>query len=446
MPTAKNKRKWPLPIRILVGLLAVFVLVPLLWLLVLILWPDVKLDQAEDLIPLADRSPSLPQDNAGQLLADQLKLELLPSENDFLKELSIEPISNRSAAQWSQLGVLTDKYSESINLVINAIEQDDWGLELEYSFSAEVPYLKPMRDAARLLQARSQLSLHQGNTAAAIDYSIANVVLGQKLNSCRGGIIHKLVAISIAAMGQNSVIDLVDSQVLTEPELLQLQKGLERYRPESDCFADTFRVEYQMLKRKTLNQQDRKSFYFRLSPGVHQKFLFYRLFFHPNRSINEVASRSRLIITDCGAVPLGEAYESYEESNPVIGDRRLIWVKPNAAGKLMLQMTSSYSGDFLKAFALFQTVDRLSTIKIAAERYRLEHGRSIDNLDDLVPDFLSQVPLDPFSGQPIQFNPASRRAYSVGSDRIDQQGGADRDRSPRQLLHRYKDEPAIIVP
>jgi hypothetical protein len=46
---------------------------------------------------------------------------------------------------------------------------------------------------------------------------------------------------------------------------------------------------------------------------------------------------------------------------------------------------------------------RCAAVALAVERYRQEHGRWPDQLADLVPEFLSAVPADPFDGAPLRY-------------------------------------------
>jgi hypothetical protein len=65
---------------------------------------------------------------------------------------------------------------------------------------------------------------------------------------------------------------------------------------------------------------------------------------------------------------------------------------------------------------------------LAVERYRLKHGKWPGKLDDLKPDFLTAIPLDPYDGKPLRY---VKRAdgvtvYSVGHDGVDDGGKIDR--------------------
>jgi hypothetical protein len=67
---------------------------------------------------------------------------------------------------------------------------------------------------------------------------------------------------------------------------------------------------------------------------------------------------------------------------------------------------------------------RGAIVAVAAERFRRQRGRWPQALDELVPDFLTAVPLDPFNGKPMRLGPLSEGLviYSVGSDLIDDGG------------------------
>ncbi len=69
---------------------------------------------------------------------------------------------------------------------------------------------------------------------------------------------------------------------------------------------------------------------------------------------------------------------------------------------------------------------------LAAEQFRLARGRLPDTLVELVPDFLSSMPVDPFSGGPLRLAVTEMGVviYSVGEDHAD--NGGDVARLPKQ--------------
>lgn len=72
---------------------------------------------------------------------------------------------------------------------------------------------------------------------------------------------------------------------------------------------------------------------------------------------------------------------------------------------------------------------------IAAARYRLKHGIEPESFDDLVPEFLERVPIDPYSGNPFRLRRGCFRngplmlIYMDGADGTDN-GGFDDPSQP----------------
>jgi hypothetical protein len=65
---------------------------------------------------------------------------------------------------------------------------------------------------------------------------------------------------------------------------------------------------------------------------------------------------------------------------------------------------------------------------LAAERYRRKHGDWPETLGRLTPDFLAEVPLDPYDGEPLRYRRLADGVvvYSVGRDEVDDGGTIDR--------------------
>lgn len=67
---------------------------------------------------------------------------------------------------------------------------------------------------------------------------------------------------------------------------------------------------------------------------------------------------------------------------------------------------------------------------IALERYRLAHSRYPDSLEDLTPDYLPAIPVDPIDGQPLRYRvdaDGAAAVYSIFADLKDDGGTTDID-------------------
>jgi hypothetical protein len=97
----------------------------------------------------------------------------------------------------------------------------------------------------------------------------------------------------------------------------------------------------------------------------------------------------------------------------------------------------NYVPPWCRALLLAQARGQCAVAAVAAERYRLRHGRWPEGLAALVPDFLPAVPLDPFDGQPLRYHRLADGVviYSVGEDGTDN-GGRLADLNPPSLFGR----------
>ena len=68
--------------------------------------------------------------------------------------------------------------------------------------------------------------------------------------------------------------------------------------------------------------------------------------------------------------------------------------------------------------------ERLLATELALRSYQHDYNRSPRRLDELLTNYLSNVPLDPFTGRPVVYRPGATNwlLYSVGQDGIDDGG------------------------
>jgi hypothetical protein len=78
----------------------------------------------------------------------------------------------------------------------------------------------------------------------------------------------------------------------------------------------------------------------------------------------------------------------------------------------------------------FETVARLragddsARVAVAMTRYRLDHGKMPTTISELVPEYLEEVPKDPFDGKDLRLVVKNNQylIYSVGPDLVDDHG------------------------
>jgi hypothetical protein len=100
-------------------------------------------------------------------------------------------------------------------------------------------------------------------------------------------------------------------------------------------------------------------------------------------------------------------------------------------------------GDFYKFRATYSplddyVVDHLALDKaicvLSVEKYRNDKKSLPDNLSQLIPEYLSEIPLDPFDGQPMRYKKTAKGyvVYSIWRDRVDN-GGQEKSGPNKQV-------------
>ena len=87
--------------------------------------------------------------------------------------------------------------------------------------------------------------------------------------------------------------------------------------------------------------------------------------------------------------------------------------------------------NYAEIAARWDAIRQAAQLGLAAEQYRFRYDKLPAQLDDLAPEFIPAVPLDPFDGKPMRMKRTEHGLiiYSIGPDMVDD-GGAPLALSP----------------
>ena len=127
------------------------------------------------------------------------------------------------------------------------------------------------------------------------------------------------------------------------------------------------------------------------------------------------------LLTD--AVELGKQPMENQQAGFLLWDRKIKQMKGWRLAHLLLPPLSKIADADIRNKASL----RSAAVGVACERFRLAKGRWPKALEELVPQFLDQLPIDPFDGQPLKmkYSDGTFVVYSVGIDRVDNGGQLD---------------------
>ncbi len=91
---------------------------------------------------------------------------------------------------------------------------------------------------------------------------------------------------------------------------------------------------------------------------------------------------------------------------------------------LLTTIAFSEISNYFERVAHSQTHRLLTQLGLAAAAYHSDHGRYPKKLDALVPKYITEIPIDPFSGEPLKMKAMDNGMilYGVGPDLTDDQG------------------------
>lgn len=291
------------------------------------------------------------------------------------------------------------------------------------SSKAMFTVLTPLRDTAKVLRIESDIRASDGEFAKAMDGLLDVVQLGTDIQ--RGGlVIHSLVGSAINGIGVVSAWDLVGSlnpdkarasarrveEILARSwplaETIVCEKRFGRLELESTLRHPTWKLK-EAFSADPLELDDRKGgigFWSALRGFTRLLFLRKRqVLAEFDRFMDEQIARTQM--------PFAEAIRMPDLEPGVPFD----WMFDYSTGSFRVSSENSRAQRALLALSL------------ALRAYAADAGRYPETLSDLVPDYLCDVPFDPFSDEaPLRYRADGDGyvLYSVGPDGMDDGGKA----------------------
>ena len=112
-------------------------------------------------------------------------------------------------------------------------------------------------------------------------------------------------------------------------------------------------------------------------------------------------------------------YPRHSEASRLFDESSMMRIQAIAAP--ITPVTLGYIPEVFWTDAAFAAHLHLVQTALALERYQRRYGKVPDKLEAVVPEFLSAVPIDPFTGKPLSVHRSSGALliYSVGMDLAD---------------------------
>jgi hypothetical protein len=353
----------------------------------------------------------------------------------------------------------------AIELLHQVLERPKLDFQPDYKKGVGLllPQLSSLKRSAQKLEAATVLDLHNCDTGAAATNILTILALVQK-NEGEGLLISHLVRLAMAAIAVVPTWELLQATNVTDAQLAAVQTSWE----QMDFLRDgknSFLMERAwgmetIEKYRASHEEFAKSFGISSFSSTSTSF-WEALTEKPRYMIGEVMWRSSWsysdelqtlqsdsIILDTLRTMQTNQSQFYKADYDAMTVRLSSLGITNAGEAffraLKIPEFSDEFGDGRFGVVVLKIIRMESTCRvivtaIALKRFQLKHGKLPETLDEMSPEFLRAVPIDPYDGKPLRYHPnadGTYMLYCVGEDGVDD-GGDPSVLSAASSLHYY---------
>jgi len=273
--------------------------------------------------------------------------------------------------------------------------------------------LSHLKSMAKLSSIKSFYLLKQNKPKESLDQSIKILELSHMLkNAPLPNTIDNLVGLAIDEIGFKNLRLIISDDNLSSLISKEYIIKLNEFRESNNWIKDCFKLEYSN-QQNTLEQE--------IFSRNDLPYLIDSYFYKPNKTKRIFAEHYQRMI--------GNAEKDYYNDIEIFEYQRLCpdsWIKiiftENLVGKIFYDMTVVSQEGLIVKRCLDDFSLNGTQVLMALRSYQIDNGKLPNSLDELVPEYISEVPKDPFDGEPIRFSSEKKIIYSVGEDFLDSGG------------------------
>jgi hypothetical protein len=315
------------------------------------------------------------------------------------------------------------------------------------SISMRLPWLRKERVGVELLLLKSKQAQVAGDYAESTQRAIQAFGMGKMIAYDCNNVIEWLVGWACQIMVLARFEELIADAQIPVPALQEIQACLEQrdHGKMLDGYKNAMRGDYaamvQTLKELKTSKGDANlceekertmicccPYLFKLNATSREFAVFFR---HQIKNADLPISRVTAYDETTGVQRLG--YVGW------FNGRLARLAKPNDFGLVVFwRQTPGYQNTLGKE-RYCQTVIWALRLKLALRFYELKHGTLPDDLQTLVPEYIREIPNDPYdyaASQPYRYSKSEKKLWSVGYDGKDN-GGIMKDDAPMRTVKGY---------
>lgn len=357
------------------------------------------------------------EENAWSLLNDfesayESQYEIVGESRMIDIELFLEQPEEWDEPDLSPLSEVFEKNRRAYEIAEEIVARPRYQPPFMEHIESPAKYIGSLRGVTDLLTLRAYHEYHLGRAPQAIDDALRMISLGHRVRSNPSSLIEQLVGNAIYNTGMEALLLFV-GEGRANDELASVATRLQPFAPQPEHYALALRHEYAILSRSFQRMVDGKIPVDGLPLGSAATRFAWSVFLKPNRTKSLFVPRfSRLI--DEAAETYAVAFASRFDP----GEPNGLWLilSGNFGGNMMFAMimpTMEHSRDGETKIRAFWSGLRAV---LAIKRYEARTGELPSTLAELVPEYLAEVPVDPYDGKPVRYSREARMVRCVGTN------------------------------
>jgi hypothetical protein len=294
-------------------------------------------------------------------------------------------------------------------------------LDIKHGYDMELGHMEQLRQAVRLLQLEAVLAVHDGDASRAVEALLAILATADCLRN-EPILIPQLVRIAchgIFCDGLNRTLELTG---FTEDQLARLEAAV-RSHEEPEAAARGFMGERTFMLAtyedpRYFTEQIADSSGFRPEHRAGVAKVMGGVLWNAADQVHCMTTMAKII--QASRRPFPEARAIMDTIDMELESSHRLF--PRVFDILLPALARA-----LNAFARDAAQLRNAATALAVERFRIKTGQVPSTLEELVPEFLESVPIDPFDGQPLRYRRSENGyvVYSVSENLRDDGGVQD---------------------
>lgn len=377
------------------------------------------------------RPPQIPDEENAALIYRKVwdLLQAPPPEVlDVARSLRKTPIALWPRDEKRKLAGFVASQSDAIDLTLKATRYSKCSFGLDYSegFAMQMPHLAKMRSLARLLLIDTTAKLGEGDIEGAIESALAMRTIGRHAGS-DPILISRLVELACIGLAQSALESVLK---LGYPDTRQLSGLLARLdqEPPNTSLRDVLETEtcagidaYEQIRSGRISPSEMAG-YVEGGPGDGWKSdlesalgpLLWGWFADRDQAMYLDTMRRYIELADKPYFAVKAAIEDLDANRSGAQE----WISP------LSQIITPALQNAFAAAARSEARYQLERLGVALMIFGQEQGSFPDALDELVPEYIAEMPIDPFSGKPYVYKNEDGRflIYSLDVNMVDDNG------------------------